>query len=245
MKRKGLTTRLLILLCSLFFLTLIALIVFIQYSFIVVSGTSMQPLLAPKDLIVVRQTHTDTVDYGDVVVAFSEDERKLLIKRVIGKSGDRIQIKADGVYRNGEKLKEDYLNEKDYQYEDNVDVTVEDDTYYLLGDNRRVSVDSRSEKVGKIYTHNILGVYEFNVTALTGKNADEFPRWALNIGLTVVGLLIIIRFVLWIDRRRNKSDNGEGTVDLKDVEAVNDLSTGVTNALQENQEQEEGSVIDD
>ena len=245
MKRKGLATRLLILLCSLFFLTLIALIVFIQYSFIVVSGTSMQPLLAPKDLIVVRQTHTDTVDYGDVVVAFSEDERKLLIKRVIGKSGDRIQIKADGVYRNGEKLKEDYLNEKDYQYEDNVDVTVEDDTYYLLGDNRRVSVDSRSEKVGKIYTRNILGVYEFNVTALTGKNADEFPRWALNIGLTVVGLLIIIRFVLWIDRRRNKSDNGEGTVDLKDVEAVNDLSTGVTNALQENQEQEEGSVIDD
>lgn len=245
MKRKGLATRLLILLCSLFFLTLIALIVFIQYSFIVVSGTSMQPLLAPKDLIVVRQTHTDTVDYGDVVVAFSEDERKLLIKRVIGKSGDRIQIKADGVYRNGEKLKEDYLNEKDYQYEDNVDVIVEDDTYYLLGDNRRVSVDSRSEKVGKIYTRNILGVYEFNVTALTGKNADEFPRWALNIGLTVVGLLIIIRFVLWIDRRRNKSDNGEGTVDLKDVEAVNDLSTGVTNALQENQEQEEGSVIDD
>lgn len=68
------------------------------------------------------------------------------IKRVIGLPGDHIVIKDGNVYRNDEKLEEDYLREiiTESQEEEYSDVIVPEDTVYVMGDNREFSKDSRS-----------------------------------------------------------------------------------------------------
>ncbi len=68
------------------------------------------------------------------------------IKRVIGLPGDHIEIKDGSVYRNGEKLEEDYIREKltQTQEEEYSDVIVPENTLYVMGDNREQSKDSRS-----------------------------------------------------------------------------------------------------
>ena len=69
------------------------------------------------------------------------------IKRVIGLPGDHIEIRDGYVYRNGEKLEEDYLRKEvktDVQEEEYADVVVPEGTIYVMGDNREQSKDSRS-----------------------------------------------------------------------------------------------------
>ena len=68
------------------------------------------------------------------------------IKRVIGLPGDHIEIKDGNVYRNGEKLEEEYLREvkTETQEEEYSDVIVPENTIYVMGDNREQSKDSRS-----------------------------------------------------------------------------------------------------
>ena len=80
--------------------------------------------------------------HGDVVAfAYPEDPSKGLIKRIIGLPGDVIEIESGYVIRNGQKLEESYVVSRDRR---NIsEVTVPADSYYVLGDNRRRSTDSR------------------------------------------------------------------------------------------------------
>ena len=135
-----------------------------------VDGISMNPgLLDGQRLLITRLL---TPDYGDIVVTDSRiDYGKPLIKRVIGKAGDTIDIDFQNgiVYRNGEALVEPYTAEPTYLYE-SVDfpVTVPEGCIFVLGDNRNNSKDSRDADIGFVDVRDVLGKVVFRLSPLNG-----------------------------------------------------------------------------
>ena len=80
-----------------------------------VSGESMLPTFQHGDYVFAEKISykVDDLDYGDIVILETENfDHKKIIKRVIGLTGDRISISDGKVYRNGEALKEDYIQEE-------------------------------------------------------------------------------------------------------------------------------------
>ena len=130
---------------------------------------SMENTLHPEDYVfLAKQAYlVGDIKFGDIVVCESAllDERgvpKNLIKRVIGLPGDLIAIKDDAVYRNGERLEEPYTKDGITQGE-MAPVTVPQDAYFLLGDNREISRDSRSAEVGFVTKDKIKGKVFFRL----------------------------------------------------------------------------------
>lgn len=125
----------------------------------IVSGTSMESALQDEDHLVV-----DKISYRfhdperyDVVV-FPFDEKEMYIKRIIGLPGETISIEKGVIYINGQELQEDYglepmMEPGNYYPEYQLDV----DEYFVLGDNRNQSKDSRSEAVGPVKKNTIVG----------------------------------------------------------------------------------------
>ena len=106
--------------------------------------------------------HSDP-EYGDIIIF--PREGKLLIKRVIGKPGDTIDIKEGKVYRNGEAI-DDYT---DLYTEPEMTRALDEDEYFVLGDNRTVSLDSRSPDVGTVRKSEIIGKAFLRLFPRTGK----------------------------------------------------------------------------
>lgn len=117
-------------------------LLFFVYGFVwfaSVSGNSMLPTYTSGEIVVIDK-RTQTYEYGDVLI-FRNYDGKNLIKRIVGKSGDTIYAKNGTVYRNGIILEEAYTGSETADFEP---VEVEKDSYFLLGDNRNDSVDSRT-----------------------------------------------------------------------------------------------------
>lgn len=92
------------------------------------------------------------------MVFFSEEYNERMVKRLIGLPGDMIEIKDGVVIRNGEKLNEDYVKNKDLY---NGTYEVPQGKYFFLGDNRPISADSRLWKNPYIDGSNIQGKIQF------------------------------------------------------------------------------------
>lgn len=123
----------------------------------VVKQTSMQDTLNPNDYIILykRAYVSNEPERGDIVVFESEladanGNDKLLIKRVIGLPGDTIDIVDEQVYLNGEVLDEDYIKDGVTPAVEGNHFEVPDGAYFMMGDNRVVSVDSRYSEVGYV-----------------------------------------------------------------------------------------------
>jgi len=125
---------------------LIVIHIFIATIFIV-DGPSMDPNLATNDFMLVNKIAylTSNPNRGDIVVLkFPGDpEHKKYIKRIIGLPGEKVQIINGTVYINDQKLNEKYLPNGMLTLP-NVNRTLRDDDYFLLGDNRPNSSDSRT-----------------------------------------------------------------------------------------------------
>lgn len=120
---------------------------------------------------------TPTLDEGQIVLSVkgSEFERgelvsfyignKLLVKRVIGLPGDWIDISSDGtVFINGEVLDEPYISQKSLGECDlELPYQVPESRYFLMGDHRETSLDSRSSVVGCVAEEQIVGKIVFRV----------------------------------------------------------------------------------
>ena len=93
---------------------------------------------------------------GDIVIfRFPDDEEVLYIKRVIGLPGDKVEIKDGIVYINGEEYAEDYIGSIDLRSFGPYNVP--DDSYFMLGDNRAHSADSREWNHTYVKREKILG----------------------------------------------------------------------------------------
>jgi len=93
---------------------------------------------------------------------------KILVKRVIAGPGDWVDIKEDGtVYVNGEELIEPYLSEKAYGDADiEFPYQVPDERYFVMGDHRETSVDSRHSAVGCVSEEQVVGRLIFRIWPL-------------------------------------------------------------------------------
>jgi signal peptidase I len=122
------------------------LITFVAQAFRV-QGTSMEPLLHDGDRILVNKLvyRYSAIERGDVVVFwYPRDPSVSFIKRVVGRPGDRIEIRAGRLHVNGVEVKEDYLQPA-FRDSDHFPVfEVPRGYYFVLGDHRRSSNDSRS-----------------------------------------------------------------------------------------------------
>ena len=122
---------------------------------------SMVPTLNVNDrLFVTRVYNPENLQRGDIVVFHSEELDQSMIKRLIGKPGDKISIKDGVVTVNGETLQEDYIGEPD---KFNGEYTVPEGEYFFLGDNRLWSKDSRYWKDPYIPAKDIMGKAQLRV----------------------------------------------------------------------------------
>lgn len=149
-------------------------IVYIILTFIaqnaIVSGASMMPTLDNGDLLLV-----DKLSYrlgnpksGQIVVFKLEDEKKLLVKRIIGVPGDEVDIQDGFVYVNKDKLVEPYIQVVTMPGVSTYPITLEENEYFVLGDNRNNSRDSRHPTVGAVDRSQIVGRARFRFWPISG-----------------------------------------------------------------------------
>src|SRR5881275_1358066 len=127
-------------------LAISAFIIVFLYQPVKVEGTSMMPSLDDQERIFVNKFvyRIESIQRGDIVVfRYPRDPQKSFIKRVIGVAGDHVRIVDGHVLLNGKMLVEDYVPtvyQDDRSYSE---VVVPPDSYFVLGDHRSLSNDSR------------------------------------------------------------------------------------------------------
>jgi len=128
-------------------LAISAFIIIFLYQPVKVEGTSMMPSLVDQERIFVNKFvyRLEPIERDDIVVfRYPYDPSKSYIKRVIGMAGDHIRIDAGQVYVNGEALDENYVPPEYTDTRTYREVVVPANYYYVLGDHRSMSEDSRS-----------------------------------------------------------------------------------------------------
>lgn len=120
-----------------------------------IAGTSMEPSLNDGDIVLMIKT--DKLQCGDLCAFYYSN--KILIKRIIATPGDYLWIDPDGtVHLNGQVLDEPYISQKalgecdvEFPYQ------VPENQYFMMGDHRETSIDSRSSTIGCIAEDQIIG----------------------------------------------------------------------------------------
>lgn len=120
-----------------------------------ISGTSMEPTLDDQDIVVLMKQNK--LKQGDLC-AFSY-QNKVLIKRIIATPGDYVNIKDDGtVYVNNKRLDEPYVTKKSLgECDIEFPYQVPEKKYFVMGDHRETSIDSRSSVIGCVEKDQIIG----------------------------------------------------------------------------------------
>lgn len=128
-------------------------------------GSSMTPCLEEDDIVL--SVKSSELKSGEVVAFYYNN--KILIKRVIACPGDWVNIDEEGnVYVNNELLNEPYVQDKAFG-DCNIELPyqVPDERYFVMGDHRSVSVDSRNSMVGCVSEEQVVGEIIFRIWPIT------------------------------------------------------------------------------
>lgn len=140
-----------------------------------ISGDSMEPLLSHNDTAMFESLTymLEEPARGDVVVFYGTDEPdKIFVKRIIGMPGETIMIREEKVYiidedGNQQQLEENYIKQTDQNYSlrqiDGTTYEVPEGKYFVLGDNRRNSFDSRTWHDPFVPKENLVGKYYYEL----------------------------------------------------------------------------------
>ena len=126
-----------------------------------ISGSSMKPTLNDGEIVACLKSKK--FNTGDVIAFYHGN--KILVKRVVAKSGSWVNITEDGnVYVDEKLLNEPYIKEK-YIGQTDIDFPyqVEEGSYFVLGDDRETSIDSRNSIIGSISEEDVIGKVIFKV----------------------------------------------------------------------------------
>lgn len=140
----------------------------------IVKGSSMETTLSGKDNLIVEKLsyRFNEPERYDIVVfyPFGRDNKEYYVKRVIGLPGETVQIIDSKFYINNSELTDEHFGKENYISDIGIaaePLVLGEDEYFLVGDNRNGSFDSRSEEIGPVSRDNIDGrvllrVYPFN-----------------------------------------------------------------------------------
>lgn len=143
-------------LCSLLVIVAFVLMIAAYLPVIRITGDSMADTLRRGDVLLTLRD--DEVKRGDLIVFYVEGN-KMLVKRVVALGGDQVQLEQDGTLAvNGQIVNEEYISNKSLGECDlEFPFEVPNGRVFVLGDNRELSVDSRSSAMGCISSEQIIG----------------------------------------------------------------------------------------
>lgn len=130
-----------------------------------VTGTSMEPTLSDGQYVLC--INTSRYKSGDIIAFYYNN--KILLKRIIADSGDIVDISEDGtVYVNSKAISEPYLTNKSKGKDTDIELPyqVPENKFFVMGDYRSTSVDSRNSKIGCISESDIVGRVVFRIYPL-------------------------------------------------------------------------------
>ncbi len=124
-------------------------------------GTSMNPNLVENDIVF--SVKTNIFERGDIIAFYYNN--RILVKRIVAMPGENVSIDKKGnVFVDGQQLDEPYLSIRDYGETDlEFPYRVPENSFFVLGDNRTNSVDSRNSAIGCIDSQEIVGKILFTV----------------------------------------------------------------------------------
>ena len=155
--------------------TLYALVIVAAFSVLVATlllpvlkiyGESMTPTLTESDIVI--SVKTPNFKRGDIVAFYYNNH--VLVKRIIASSGQTVTVASDGtVYVDGEAIDEPYISEKSFGTENDTEYPyiVPENSFFLMGDHRKESIDSRSTSIGCISADEVVGKIIFTVWPLS------------------------------------------------------------------------------
>jgi len=143
------------------------------YTLKIVYEQSMDNTIKHWDCIMIAKTEYSfsQVEYGDIIVvtsAIADDKggTQGLIRRVVGRPGDTIEIKGGSILRNGRRLIENYTKDGG-TYGQMSQITIPAGSYFVMGDNRQDSIDSRDARVGFVNDSQIVGKVIYRILPLS------------------------------------------------------------------------------